>query len=191
MRITNIIATLLICFSFAFSGEWVVDKDSKNLVKFTSSVVSVLEFDGITDEIDGYLYWEGETMFEKNTQMHFEVNLNAIDTDNGKRDRDMRDVLETDKWPYTIFDGTISKFEPLQDKDGYDVTVSGKISIHGKEKEIEVPGTITKEDGKLHVVANFSVFLKDYDIEAPSLVAFVKVAEEIKLHLDFYLVESE
>jgi hypothetical protein len=39
----------------------------------------------------------------------------------------------------------------------------------------------------MNVVCNFSVFLKDYEIEAPTLLAFIKVAQEIKLELDFQL----
>ncbi len=37
------------------------------------------------------------------------------------------------------------------------------------------------------VSCDFSVFLKDYEIEAPSLLAFIKVADEIKLNLNFTL----
>ena len=172
-----------------FAGEWHVDKDSKNLVKFTSEVV-VLTFEGVTENIDGYLYWEGETPFEKNSQMVFEVDLNTIDTDNGKRDRDMRDVLETEKWQMTTFEGSISNFEKIDSSiTAYNVTAKGKISIHGKEKELEAPGIITIDNGKMNIISNFSVFLEDYDIEAPSLAAFIKVSEEIKLHLNYYLKE--
>lgn len=179
---------LLLCYS-GFAGEWHVDKDAKNLVKFTSEVV-VLTFDGVTDNIDGYIYWEGETAFEKNTQMLFEVDLNTLDTDNGKRDRDMREVLETDKWQVTTFEGTITNHEKIDSAiTAYHVTVKGKISIHGVEKELEAPGKIAIENGKMHVVSDFSVYLNEHNIEAPSLAAFVKVSEEILLHLDFYLKE--
>ena len=182
-----VLIIILTVMAFAQPHEWHVDKNAKNLVKFTSEVV-VLTFDGVTDNIDGYIYWEGETHFEKNTQMLFEVDLNTLDTGNGKRDRDMRDVLETDQWQMTRFAGEISGFEKIDSTVlAYNVAASGKIHIHGKEKALEAPGVITIDGGKMHVVCNFSVFLKDFDIEAPTLAAFVKVNEEIKLHLDFYL----
>ena len=41
--------------SIMFSEEWQVKKSEDNLVKFTSST-AVLDFDGITSEIDGYIY---------------------------------------------------------------------------------------------------------------------------------------
>jgi polyisoprenoid-binding protein YceI len=190
MRRVLYLLALLFIHIIGFAAEWQLDKDAKNLVKFTSEVV-VLTFDGVTDDIDGYLYWEGETPFEKNTQLHFEVDLNTLSTDNGKRDRDMRDVLETGKWQFTTFDGIIANFEKIDSTvTAYKVTAKGKIFIHGVEKELEAPGMITQENEKLHVVCNFSVFLKDFKIAAPTLAAFVKVSEEIKLHLDFYLKET-
>ncbi len=176
-------------FATGQAAEWQVDKQSKNLVKFTSEVV-VLTFDGVTDKIDGFIYWEGEKAFPENTRMRFEVDLNSIETGIGKRDRDMRDVLETGKWPFTSFEGTLSGVQPVDSSlSAYNATAKGKIFIHGVEREIEAPGTITMEQGKMHVIADFMVRLKDFNIAAPSLAAFVKVSEEIFLHLDFYLSE--
>ena len=94
-----------------FSEEWHVKKSDENLVKFTSTT-SVLDFDGITSEIDGYLYWEGEKVFGSNNELYFEVDLNSVETGIGKRDRDMReDVLETDKWPKTSYKGKIIDYK--------------------------------------------------------------------------------
>ncbi len=50
--------------SLVFSEEWHVKKSDDNLVKFTSST-SLLDFDGITNNIDGYIYWEGEDGFRR------------------------------------------------------------------------------------------------------------------------------
>lgn len=189
MRSAILYTGLLLALASGQAEEWHVDTSAKNLVKFTSEVV-VLSFDGVTDKIDGYLYWEGDSLFQKNTQMHFEVDINSIETGIGKRDRDMRDVLETEKWPVTYFDGTISDFTKIDSSvTAYRVTAKGTIFIHGETKEIEVPGTIAFEQDKMHVKANFMVLLKNFNIEAPTLAAFVKVSQEIYLHLDFYLNE--
>ena len=82
-------------------------KSDDNLVKFTSST-SLLDFDGITSNIDGYIYWEGDKIFGEKNEIYFEVDLNSVETGIGKRDRDMReDVLETDKYPKTWYKGKI------------------------------------------------------------------------------------
>lgn len=171
-----------------FSEEWHVKKSKNNLVKFTSST-SLLDFNGTTDKIDGYIYWEGDNKFGKNNEVYFEVDLNSVETGIGKRDSDMReDVLETDKWPTTSFKGVINNVTiDKSDSSMYNVVSIGKMFIHGIEKELQLEARIKVEDDIMNVKADFSVFLKDYEIEAPSLLAFIKVAEEIKLHLDFQL----
>ena len=171
-----------------FSEEWNIKKTDENLVKFTSST-SLLDFDGITSNIDGYIFWEGEEIFGENNEIYFEVDLNTVETGIGKRDRDMReDVLETDKWPKTSYRGTIITFTKDDNDPGeYKVEASGKMFIHGVENEQDVSAKIVIKDDLMNVTCDFSVFLKDYNIEAPTLLAFIKVAEEIKLHLNFQL----
>lgn len=191
MRNLNIFLSILILTGLLQAGEWHVDTSAKNMVKFTSSV-TVLTFDGTTDKVDGYLYWEGEEMFKEKSQVYIEVDLNSVETGIGKRDRDMRDVLNTAEHPATTFTGTFSNATPVEGmENAWDVTVEGKFSVNGVERDISVPGKITKEDGSLHVVADFMILLDDYNIEAPSIAAFIKVAQEIKLHLDFYLKEPK
>ncbi len=169
------------------AGEWHVKGDAANKVKFISST-PLLDFEGVTDRVDGYAYWEGSQFFGDNNEIYFEVDVNSLETGIGKRDRDLRnDVLESDKWPTTTFKGTVVELEEVDSGRRYNVIARGTIFIHGHEKQIDVPGTITLENGQMHIKANFSVFLKDYDIEAPSLVAFVKVAEEIKLSVKMTL----
>ncbi len=168
--------------------EWHVKKDAVNLVKFTSEVV-VLSFNGITNDIDGFIYWEGDSAFADNNQMHFEVDLNTLDTGIGKRDRDMRDVLETDKWPLATFEGGVIRAEKIDTTvTAYRVVARGQMFIHGVAQELEVPGRVTLEpNGLMRIVSDFTLRLSDYRIKAPSLAAFVKVSNEIELHLDFFL----
>ncbi|MDX1702396.1 MAG: YceI family protein [Melioribacteraceae bacterium] len=172
------------------SEEWQVKKSEDNLVKFTSST-PVLDFDGITSKIDGYIYWEGEEIFGNNNEIYFEVDLNSVETGIGKRDRDMReDVLHTDKWPKTSYRGKIQSYTQSEnDSSVYKVVSSGKMFLHGKEKAMTVNAEIAIKNNLMNVTCDYSVFLKDYDIEAPSLLAFIKVADEIKLHLDFQLIK--
>lgn len=190
----NFLLVLLLSFSqnTVFASEWQVDTSAKNLVQFTSEVV-VLTFDGVTDNIDGYLYWEGDSMFQTNSKLYFEVDLNTLETGMSKRDRDMRDVLETPKWQFTSFEGQISSVEKIDSTvTAFQIWTTGKMFIHGVSQEMEIPGIVTIEtDGRMRVVCDFVVLLSDFNIEAPSLAAFVKVSNEIKLHLDFYLNESK
>ena len=90
-------------------GEWHVDEKAEgNQVAFTSKVVA-LTFTGTTDKIDGFIYWEGDSLFAAKDQLHFEVDLASFDTGIGKRDRDMRQVLDTEQWPKAVYKGEIAE----------------------------------------------------------------------------------
>lgn len=169
-------------------GEWQVDtKAEGNQVAFTSKVVA-LTFTGTTDKIDGFIYWEGDSLFAAKDQLHFEVELASFDTGIGKRDRDMRQVLGTDQWPKAVYQGAIAEHAAV-DTTGvaYRVKTEGILSLHGVDRAIEVPGTVVVEEGRSKVEAAFTLKLADYNIEAPSLAAFVKVSEEVAVAVSFYL----
>lgn len=180
--------SLIIIPSILLAEEWHVKKSKDNLVKFTSST-ALLDFDGTTSNIDGYIYWEDEDVFGKNNELYFEVDLNSVETGIGKRDRDMReDVLETDKYPKTWFKGKIINIiEEGENSNNYKVVSKGIMFLHGIEKDLKINANINIKNNVMNVICNFSVFLEDHEIEAPSLLAFIKVAEEIKLHLNFEL----
>ena len=136
------VAVALCRLAMVHAGEWQVDKEAEgNRVTFTSQVLG-FSFQGVTDQIDGYLYWEGEKLFEKNSQLLFQVELNSLDTGIGKRDRDMRKVLKTDKWP------------------------------------------------RARLSSEFTLRLEDFQIEAPSLAAFIKVSQEIQVSVSCYLKQQ-
>ncbi len=180
---------ILIFSANILANDWQVNKNVENNVVFKSTT-NLLDFQGVTNNIDGYIYWDGDTVFGDNNEIFFEVELATFKTGIGKRDSDMRkDVLHTDKFPKAAFKGKFIKVEKTASN--FSVIVKGEISLHGHKKEIEIPGIITLKDKVLNIKSNFSLFLKDYKIIAPSLVAFIKVAEEIKLELDFNLKEAK
>ena len=190
MKKIKLLILFLLINSSIFADEWHVIKDSNNLVRFTSSTI-ILDFDGTTNNIDGYIYWEGKEIFRGKNEIYFEVDLNTVKTVNGKRDRDMReDVIETEKGHINNFKGSFIKVEKKDNQNIYSVKILGKMFVHGVEKEIEIPGEKKIVDGVMTVESKFSIYLNDYDIEAQSLLAFIKVAEEIKLKLNFKLKQT-
>jgi len=183
MSLWTLALYLLPCIAYA--GEWHVDKTAtNNRVEFTSEVVA-LTFGGMTDKIDGYLYWEGEELFEKRSQFLFEVELASLYTGIGKRDRDMREVLDTKTWPKAVFKGKITS--ALQDSvaQHYTAIAGGIFTIHGVSKKMDVPVRVVLGKDQSTIAADFVVRLEDHHIEAPSLIAFVKVSEEVAVSVLF------
>ena len=98
----------------------------------------------------------------------------------GKRDRDLRDVLDTKKWPKASFAGTLSP--PVADTSAahsYAALARGTFSLHGVERAVEVPAKVVLDSAYAQIDARFALRLIDYQIEAPSLAAFIKVSEEV------------
>ena len=183
----KILILLFILISNSFAKEWHVDKKADNSIIFHSST-TLLDFKGTTKNIDGFIYWEGDSLFAEKSEVHFEVSPATFNTGLGKRDSDMReDVLETDKFPLSSFTGKVTKTK--RTKDEIQIEATGKLSLHGKEKPLTIKAVLKQTKDKITVKSNFSVFLKDYNIDAPSLMAFVKVAQEIKIEVMFDMLK--
>ncbi len=168
-----------------FAVEYQVDKSAKNMVKFISDA-PIEDIEGVTDKIDGYIFWEGDDLLN-NSELYFEVDLNSIDTGIGLRNRHMRDnYLHTEKYPLTYFTGKLVKADKKNDIE-YAVTAKGKSYVHGVEKQKTIEGKMTKTEGdKFKITIHFIVALSDHDIEIPSIM-FYKIDENMELILEFYI----
>ena len=93
--------------------------------------------------------------------------------------------MESSKYPKADFKGTIINLKSLDlSKDGaHEVTVTGKLTMHGITKEVSVAGALIVRGGTIHLQAKFSAALADYKIEIPSLVSD-KVAKEAAIAVD-------
>jgi hypothetical protein len=93
--------------------------------------------------------------------------------------------MESDKFPKSDFKGKISNMADVNyAKDGsYNVTVAGKLTIHGITKDVSVPGTITIKGKEAVAKAKFTVKLADYGIAIPGVVAD-KLNKEATIMID-------
>ena len=75
--------------------------------------------------------------------------------------------LETTKFSKAEFKGQITNNSEVDyTKDGtYNVTVKGKMTIHGETKDLETPGKVIVKEGKVQVESDFNVLLADYKIK--------------------------
>ena len=90
--------------------------------------------------------------------------------------------VESGKYPKATFAGRITNLDAVDFKKNgtYKVNVKGNLTIHGETNEVEVPGTLTVESGKIKANAVFNVAPDDYKIEIPKLVKD-KIARQIKV----------
>lgn len=194
--LTTMCAVLLSCLSLApatLSREYNVDRAAKNNVTFVSDA-PIEDFDGVTDAIDGYVILNCHELDQGDScvggEFYFEVDLASLDTGIGLRNRHMREnYLETDDYPYASYSGTVERIVHNVDRD-FTVYVSGVMSIHGVDKEMEIHSRVVPGGLGLNVQTEFTVSLTDFDIEVPSLM-FMKISEEIALKLNFFVEPVE
>jgi polyisoprenoid-binding protein YceI len=80
--------------------------------------------------------------------------------------------MESEKYPKSIFTGTITNISSVNfKKDGlYHVNVKGVLEIHGVKKNVETTGMFSISNGSITATANFNVALRDYNIDVPGVV---------------------
>lgn len=193
MSVTKMLKTvmaftvIIVFYQAVYSAEFQVDKSQKNMVKFISDA-PIEDFEGLTNQIDGYLYFEGDSLTNKSS-LYFEVILSSLDTGIGLRNRHIREnYLETDKYPITHFSRKIIKAESISDEQGYKVQVAGKIYLHGVDRPLEVNGTLLGDENNYQIRTKFIVKLSDFNIEIPSIM-FYKIDEAMDLELDFQITK--
>ena len=86
--------------------------------------------------------------------------------------------MESNKYPTATFNGKINEAVDLSKDGTYPVTVTGKLKIHGVEKEITEKGTALVAAGQIKVESEFVLMIRDFKIEVPKLV-FQNIAENI------------
>lgn len=99
--------------------------------------------------------------------------------------------MESDKFPKAEFKGSITNMNEVNcAKDGtYPVKASGKLTIHGETRDVNVPGTATVKGNSVMLAAKFVVKLADYKISVPSVVSD-KIGKEATISLDSDLTKK-
>jgi polyisoprenoid-binding protein YceI len=92
--------------------------------------------------------------------------------------------MESELYPRATFLGKISDSNS-SNSNQRDVVATGKFTIHGVTREVQVPATLKKVGDKNYVAhAVFRVKLDDYNIKRPQLL-WQNIAEEVEVTVDF------
>lgn len=147
------------------------------------SEVPLHSFTGSSDRLIGLIDLDDSTV-------DFYLDLETLETGNGKRDKDMRSTLETEEYPFAEFFGElVSNFDP-DDSSPQPAKVRGEFKIHGVTKEVEIDGTLQNTPEGLKVEAAWTLNLEDYDIEPPGIL-FYRVDEKQDIEIEALLTETE
>jgi hypothetical protein len=95
--------------------------------------------------------------------------------------------MESDKFPKAIFRGKIDNFDVNKITDNtQDTTISGKMELHGKIKDMTIIAKIKKVKDSIELISAFIMNPDDFDVKIPSLVS-KKVSKKVNVKLNFIL----
>ena len=108
----------------------------------------------------------------------------TLDSDNARRDKDMRKSLEVDKYPVIRFD--LHGVTPSEaSADSSTVVLGGTFDIHGVQRQVEMEATVVFGESDIRVTAQYQLNLEDYEIGGLSkMLGMLKMQKMITLHID-------
>lgn len=175
----NYILLLITGFLILTNSVWAQSYYAENGDAVFLSKVPLHNFKGTSSNLVGFINLEDSTV-------DFYLDLETLDTGIKKRDKDMKLTLETDKYPFAEFYGTlISPFDSTMSEPQRAIT-KGKFKIHGETKEVEIEGTLQKKENGLLLKASWVLNLYDYNIEPPRLL-IIKVDENQEIDIEIFL----
>lgn len=116
------------------------------------------------------------------SRMEVEVPVDEMDTGNKDRDRQMRDMFGSDRFPRihgTIRNIDVDRIRQVSAGEGKAVI---DLSLRIRDVERSVPATVTnlREDGnRVRFDVEFPVSLKDFGLKAPSVLFIIRVGDKV------------
>jgi polyisoprenoid-binding protein YceI len=99
----------------------------------------------------------------------------------GLRDQDVQEYyLEVQQYPVIRFDSTgIQKLErPRSTEDAWQITVRGRLELHGVQREVTVPLRLLYQRNIIRAQGNLRLVLEDFNIKIPTLL-FLKAGNQV------------
>lgn len=151
------IATLLIAGNFVFAQKY---KTTTGSVSFFSKAK--------LENIDAKNNQATALLDASNGNLAFIVLIKSFEFDKKLMQTHFNNnYMESDKYPKGTFDGKITNNSSVKyGTDGtYNVSVSGKLTIHGVTKNVTESGTVTVKGSNVTLKSTFKVKLSDYGIK--------------------------
>ena len=146
---------------------------------------SVGDFTGATTTVTGEMTG-GESLAA--VRGWVESPVKTLDTDNGKRDKDLNKSMESNKYPAMRFE--LAGVTPEGARaDTATVQLQGKLTLHGVTRDVALPGRVWKDGGALRLRSDFPLDLGDYEIGGlTKMLGILRMEEAIEVHVDLTFV---
>ncbi len=142
------------------------------------------DFDGSASSISGFAEGDIENP-EESANGLLEAAVSSMSTSDSWRDHYMIEDMDTTKFPTITF--RLKKMsivrKPRSEDDLYLISIDGMLQMHGVEREITFPATLSLSGALLNLKATVSLSLKDYGIK-PTSFLFLKVQDTVTVDFD-------
>ena len=109
------------------------------------------------------------------------IDTSSYNSNIGLRDQDIQEhYLEVQQYPVIRFNSTgIQNIKrPQSPEDLWQITVRGRLELHGVQKEVMVPVRLIYQTNKITAQGNFRFVLEDFNIRVPTLL-FLKAGNQV------------
>tara|TARA_B110000046_G_scaffold57567_1_gene64250 strand:+ start:7211 stop:7756 length:546 start_codon:yes stop_codon:yes gene_type:complete len=170
-----ILTTITIAIGIAgFSQEKYFTRDGH--IKFFSSTP--------VEDIEADNYKVTSVLDETTGKVEFAANMKSFEFEKALMEEHFNEnYVESKEYPRAVFKGSVKDFKMGSYNDETQVTVSGKMTMHGVTKDVEFPGMIHFADGNYQMTSKFMISPEDYKIEIPNTVRD-KIAKEMEVTVD-------
>jgi len=119
----------------------------------------------------------------------FKIKLNTFQGFNNpfQKDHFNENYVESNKYPYAIFEGKIIEDIDFSKDGNYNVRTKGNLTIHGIIQKRIIKCEVNIKNNKINIKSNFTVLLADHNITIPKVV-HEKLASEIKVEVKANLI---
>ena len=141
---------------------------------------------GRTPEVSGTMTIDGTTV----TAVSVEANMDAITTNDSRRDDNARRALDTDEFPVATFELTqpIELGDAAASGEPVAVTAIGDLTIHGTTLPVEIPLEAQLVDGVVVVVGSVDVVFADYGVSVPDAPIVVSAEDHGVIELQLFFI---
>jgi polyisoprenoid-binding protein YceI len=139
---------------------------------------------GRTPEVSGTMTIDGTTV----TAVSVEANMDAITTNDSRRDDNARRALDTDEFPTATFVLTqpIELGDAAASGEPVAVTAVGDLTIHGTTLPVEIPLDARLVDGVVVVVGSLDIVFADYGVSVPDAPIVVSAEDHGVIELQLF-----
>ncbi|MDA3843943.1 MAG: YceI family protein [Candidatus Kapabacteria bacterium] len=184
-------------------GKYYIESNSRLWIEGTSTLndysCTSLRIDGqaVVDSVPGFTKIENwkDTTTKFFVEAYFKVKTKMLDCGHSIMNDDMYDALKAEKYAEISFKLENASILNVDDRNKKTkVKVKGLLSVAGKSKMTSLIVIISESirDSRYRVQCTADINMKDFDIEPPSALFGLIVADEkLKLNLDLYISNSQ